>query len=117
MSVDPAEASFPIIPEIAIGPHSLGGGEPVFFLGPCVIESERFVRDIARRIKDIADSVGARLVFKASYNKANRSSASSFRGMDCREGCALLADIGRELGVPVTTDVHSPEEAVIAGEF
>ncbi|NNE90310.1 MAG: 3-deoxy-8-phosphooctulonate synthase, partial [Verrucomicrobiales bacterium] len=50
-------------------------------------------------------------------DKANRSSASSFRGMGCREGCEILADIGKNLGVPVTTDVHSPEEAAIAGEF
>ena len=117
MSVIPSDSEFPVVPEIAIGPHSLGGGEPVFFLGPCVIESESFVREIARKIKEITDEAGARLVFKASYDKANRSSASSFRGMPCREGCALLADIGRELGVPVTTDIHSPEEAAIAGEF
>lgn len=96
---------------------TMGAGEPVFFLGPCVIESEAFVRDIARRIRDIAAEVGAGFVFKASYDKANRSSVDSFRGMDCREGCELLADIGRELGVPVTTDVHTAEEAVIAGEF
>lgn len=114
MSFDP---NLPIIPEIAIGPYSMGGKEPIFFLGPCVIESEAFVRDIAGKIKEIADAAGAQFVFKASYDKANRSSVSSFRGMDCREGCALLADIGRELGVPVTTDVHSPEEATIAGEF
>lgn len=117
MSYEPAEPQFPVIPEIAIGPHSLGGREPIFFLGPCVIESEAFVRDTAARIKEIADAAGARFVFKASYDKANRTSASSFRGMDCREGCALLADIGRELGVPVTTDVHSPAEATIAGEY
>ncbi len=117
MSLAPSDPDLPVIPEISIGPHSLGGAEPIFFLGPCVIESETFVRDTARKIKDIADEVGARFVFKASYDKANRSSAKSFRGMSCREGCELLADIGRELGVPVTTDIHSPEEASIAGEF
>jgi 2-dehydro-3-deoxyphosphooctonate aldolase (KDO 8-P synthase) len=117
MSLDATESPFPVIPEIAIGPHSLGGREPIFFLGPCVIESETFVRETARRIKEIADAAGARFVFKASYDKANRTSAGSFRGMGCREGCQLLADIGRELGVPVTTDVHSPTEAAIAGEY
>jgi 2-dehydro-3-deoxyphosphooctonate aldolase (KDO 8-P synthase) len=117
MSLGATESTFPIIPEIAIGPHSLGGSEPIFFLGPCVIESEAFVRKTARRIKEIADAAGAHFVFKASYDKANRTSAGSFRGMDCREGCQLLADIGRELGVPVTTDVHSPAEATIAGEY
>ena len=94
-------------PQIPIGPLTLGGAEPVFILGPCVIESEPFVRDIAGRIKEIADEAGAEFVFKASYDKANRSSASSFRGGDCAEGCGLLAEIGRELEVPVTTDVHT----------
>lgn len=117
MSLETPDSPFPIIPEIAIGPHSLGGSDPVFFLGPCVIESEAFTRDIAQRIFDIAGEAGARFVFKASYDKANRSSAGSFRGLDCRTGCQLLADIGRDLGVPVTTDVHSPEEAAIAGEY
>ena len=117
MSLDSPDPELPVVPEIAIGPHSLGGSEPVFFLGPCVIESESFVRDTAKRIHEIAGEAGARFVFKASYDKANRSSGSSFRGMPCREGCQLLADIGGELGVPVTTDVHSPEEAEIAGEF
>lgn len=117
MSLDPAERPFPIIPEIAIGPHSLGGREPLFFLGPCVIESEDFLWDTSRRIKAIAEASGVRFVLKASYDKANRTSGDSFRGMDCREGCRWLAEIGRELGVPVTTDVHSPEEAAIAGEY
>ncbi|MCB1233259.1 MAG: 3-deoxy-8-phosphooctulonate synthase [Verrucomicrobiae bacterium] len=117
MSLASPDPGLPVIPEIAIGPHSLGGDEPVFFLGPCVIESEGFLRETARKIKEIADAAGARFVFKASYDKANRSSAKSFRGMPCREGCELLADVGREIGVPTTTDIHSPEEAAIAGEF
>ena len=55
-------------------------------------------------------------IFKASYDKANRTSVRSFRGIGVREGCEMLAAIGRELKVPVTTDVHSPAEAEIAGE-
>ena len=102
---------------LPIGPLNLGGSEPVFIIGPCVIESEAFLREIAPRVKKIADEAEAGLIFKASYEKANRSSGDSFRGMGCREGCQLLAEIGRELGVPVTTDVHSPEEAQIAGEY
>lgn len=93
------------------------GAQPVFILGPCVIESEAFVRDLAARIKVIADELNLRWVFKASYDKANRSSGKSFRGMGLEKGCAILADIGRELGVPVTTDVHSPEEAKRAAEW
>ncbi|MGV3533852.1 MAG: 3-deoxy-8-phosphooctulonate synthase, partial [Chthoniobacteraceae bacterium] len=60
---------------------------------------------------------GAQFVFKASYDKANRTSVKSFRGMDVRSGCQLLAEVGKELGVPVTTDVHSPEEATVAAEW
>jgi 2-dehydro-3-deoxyphosphooctonate aldolase (KDO 8-P synthase) len=95
----------------------MDGSQPVFILGPCVIESEPFIRDIAARLKEIADRNQLRWVFKASYDKANRTSVQSFRGLGCAEGCALLADVGRNLGVPVTTDVHSPEEAETAAEF
>ncbi|HEY2572972.1 MAG TPA: 3-deoxy-8-phosphooctulonate synthase [Verrucomicrobiaceae bacterium] len=93
------------------------GVKPVFILGPCVIESERFVRDLAGRMKEMAVQLGLQWIFKASYDKANRSSDRSFRGMGCEEGCKILASIGRELGVPVTTDVHSPEEAKRAAEW
>lgn len=102
---------------VTIGPYSLGGERPVFLLGPCVIESEAFLLDVAPRIQEIAKSVDADFVFKASYDKANRSSVSSFRGMECLEGCKLLHRIGQELGVPVTTDVHTEEQATIAGEW
>ena len=93
------------------------GVQPVFILGPCVIESEAFVWDMARRIKLIADELALKWVFKASYDKANRSSGKSYRGMGLEEGCGILAAIGKELGVPVTTDVHSPEEATQAAEW
>ncbi len=103
--------------EIQIGEFTLGGEQPLFFLGPCVIESEAFIADIAPKIRAIADSSGVNFVFKASYDKANRSSVSSFRGMDCEKGCRLLQKIGTEIGVPVTTDVHTAEEIKIAAEF
>ncbi len=102
---------------VTIGKYQLGSDRPLFLLGPCVIESEAFIRDIAPRIKAIADEVGVDMVFKASYDKANRSSISSFRGMGCEEGCRLLSSIGKELGVPVTTDIHTIGEATIAGEY
>ncbi|MGY8642659.1 MAG: 3-deoxy-8-phosphooctulonate synthase [Verrucomicrobiales bacterium] len=110
--------SEPVVEPLAITDSvTLGGKKPLFILGPCVIESEKFVRETAEKIKTIAEAAGAVFVFKASYDKANRSSVSSFRGMDCREGCALLADIGEQLGVPVTTDVHTEEQATIAGDY
>ena len=103
--------------EIQIGEFTLGGEQPLFFLGPCVIESEACIADIAPKIRAIAESSGVNFVFKASYDKANRSSVSSFRGMDCEKGCRLLQKIGTEIGVPVTTDVHTAEEIKIAAEF
>lgn len=82
-----------------------------------MIESEDFIRDIAGRLKEIADRLGIQWVFKASYDKANRTSIKSYRGIGCEAGCKLLHSVGQEIGVPVTTDVHSPEEAKTASEW
>jgi len=108
-----AEQSDPV----DLGPFSLGGERPVFILGPCVIESEAFLLDVAPRIRDIARAADVDFVFKASYDKANRSSVDSFRGIGCEAGCRLLRHVGDELGVPVTTDVHTEAEATLAGEY
>lgn len=102
---------------VAIGNLRLGGERPVFILGPCVIESEAFIREIGPAIREIADGAGVDFIFKASYDKANRSSIKSFRGTGCETGCRLLAEVGAELGVPVTTDVHTAEEIIIAADF
>jgi len=102
---------------LKIGRCTLGGKDPLFILGPCVMESEKFLWRIARKIAAICDREGIQFIFKASYDKANRTSVDSFRGIGLREGCELLATIGRELNVPVTTDVHSPEDATTAAEF
>src|SRR5436190_24238496 len=99
-----------------IGPLRIGPKEPLFILGPCVIESEDLVWRMARSLKDIANKTDVRFVFKASYDKANRTSVKSYRGLGVREGCEILGAIGKELNVPVTTDVHSPAEAEIAAE-
>ena len=95
---------------------AIGGKRPVFILGPCVIESEKFVWRMARKIAEICAAENVEFIFKASYDKANRTSVHSFRGVGVREGCDILSEIGRELKIPVTTDVHSPAEAEIAGE-
>jgi 2-dehydro-3-deoxyphosphooctonate aldolase (KDO 8-P synthase) len=97
-----------------IGPCRLGGDELFLILGPCVIESAAFTRRMARKLKTICDGEGVPFVFKASYDKANRTSARSFRGTGVHDGCALLAEISAELGVPVTSDVHSPQEVETA---
>ncbi|HET9418266.1 MAG TPA: hypothetical protein VFO30_02915, partial [Chthoniobacterales bacterium] len=95
---------------------SIGGKRPAFILGPCVIESEKFVWRMARQIAEICATEDVDLIFKASYDKANRTSVRAFRGIGVREGCEILSAIGQELKIPVTTDVHSPGEAEIAGE-
>ena len=101
---------------LRVGKVTIGGKHPVFILGPCVIESEKFVWGMAEKIAEICSAEAADFVFKASYDKANRSSVRSFRGIGVREGCEILSAIGRELKIPVTTDVHSPNEAEIAGK-
>ena len=101
---------------LRVGKVTIGGKRPVFILGPCVIESEKFVRRTAKKIAEICAAEKVDFIFKASYDKANRSSVRSFRGIGVREGCEILSAIGRDLKMPVTTDVHSPKEAEIAGE-
>lgn len=91
--------------------------ELLFILGPCAIESETFARRMAGALREMADARGVSLVFKASYDKANRTSGSSFRGPGVEEGCRILAKIREEFGLPVTTDVHSVEEVKVAADF
>lgn len=102
---------------LKIGSATLGGAKPLFILGPCVIESEKFVRKMGKKLGKICGDLGVSFVFKASYDKANRTSVSSFRGMSVKDGCELMASIGADLGVPVTTDIHTAEEAAIAAEY
>ena len=99
-----------------VGKVTIGGKRPVFILGPCVIESEKFVWRMAKKIAEICAAEDIDFIFKASYDKANRTSVRSFRGVGVREGCEILSIIGRDLKIPVTTDVHLPAEAEIAGE-
>jgi 2-dehydro-3-deoxyphosphooctonate aldolase (KDO 8-P synthase) len=99
-----------------IGNLTLDTKTPFFILGPCALESEEFAWQMARSLKEIADRTGIQFLFKASYDKANRTSVDSFRGPGVKEGCRILGEIGRELGVPVTTDIHTPAEAEIAAE-
>ena len=101
---------------LRIGKVTIGGRRPGFILGPCVIESEKFVWRMARKIAEICAAEDVDLIFKSSYDKANRTSLRSFRGTGAREGCEILEAIGRDLKIPVTTDVHSPGEAQLAGE-
>src|SRR5207245_717493 len=101
---------------LKVGRVSIGGKRPAFILGPCVIESEKFAWRMARKISEICAAEDVDFIFKASYDKANRTSVRSFRGIGAREGCEILSAIGRDLKIPVTTDVHSPAGAAVAGE-
>ncbi|MGH8048078.1 MAG: 3-deoxy-8-phosphooctulonate synthase [Chthoniobacterales bacterium] len=102
---------------VRIGKLKLGGGNLLLILGPCVIESPTFVRRMARKIHAVCKDLGVDFVFKASFDKANRSSVKSFRGTDAEDGCKLLAEIGADLGVPVTTDIHTPAQAEMAAAY
>ena len=85
----------------------VGHDRPFFLIaGPCVVESEGLVLDVAGRMQEITRALGIPYIFKASYDKANRSSRSSFRGPGIEEGLRILAEVKRQLGLPVLTDVH-----------
>jgi 2-dehydro-3-deoxyphosphooctonate aldolase (KDO 8-P synthase) len=85
----------------------VGPDRPFFLIaGPCVIESEALVMEVAGRLRDITDTLGIPFVFKASFDKANRSSRSSFRGPGLEKGLEALARVRKQIGVPVLTDVH-----------
>ncbi len=99
------------VKKILLDDHVIGGGAPfVLIAGPCVIEDELQTREIALFLKNLTRTLDIPFIFKASYDKANRSSFSSFRGPGCREGLAILARIKEELQIPVLSDVHRFEE-------
>jgi 2-dehydro-3-deoxyphosphooctonate aldolase (KDO 8-P synthase) len=100
--------------EIAQGIRVGSGSRPVYLAGPCVVESRQFVIDAAERVREIAERHGVPLVFKASYDKANRSSESGFRGPGLEQGLQALAEVKQVTGLPVITDVHHPEQAAEA---
>jgi 2-dehydro-3-deoxyphosphooctonate aldolase (KDO 8-P synthase) len=92
---------------VEIAGRRCGGGLPLLWIaGPCVIESRDHTLGVARELARVADRLGLPLIFKASFDKANRSSGKSFRGLGMDEGLRVLADVKRETGLPVTTDVH-----------
>ncbi len=89
----------------------VGLDQPLFLIaGPCVAESEQLCLDIAGRMKEITGKLGVNYLFKASYDKANRSSSKSFRGLGMEEGLRILVEVKRQIGVPVLTDVHAEGE-------
>ena len=102
--------------EFEIGPVHVGAGRLFLIAGPCVIESESHVRTMADAIQRITSDLGVPYIFKASYDKANRTSLSSFRGPGLKEGVAILRRLAESTGLPVLTDVHEPAHCAIAAE-
>ena len=95
----------------------VGLDKPFFLMaGPCVIESEEMVMEIAREMKAICDDLGIPYIFKASYDKANRTSVSSFRGPGIEKGLEILARVRETVGVPVVTDVHTEAEVPLVAK-
>ncbi len=89
----------------------VGGGAPFFLIaGPCVIESQQMVIDIAGYMKEVTGKLGIPYIFKASFDKANRTSGKSFRGPGMEQGLRMLDEVRRQVGVPVLTDVHTEAE-------
>jgi len=100
---------------VTVGPVRIGPGCPLALIaGPCVIETRDHTLKMAEAIQGVAERLGIPFIFKASYDKANRSSLGSFRGPGPDAGLAILAEVGRSVGVPVTSDVHTPAEAAAA---
>ncbi len=94
---------------------TIGGGSPlVLIAGPCVIESESHAVGLARSLRDLTQRVGVQFVFKASYDKANRTSPQSYRGPGLTEGLRVLRRIRDDVGVPILTDIHEPAQALEA---
>jgi len=98
-----------------VGPIEIGAGRPMAIIaGPCTLESPELALEVGRVLKDACASLGLPLVFKASFDKANRTSVASPRGPGLRAGLDALARVRDELGVPVTTDIHDPAQAEAA---
>ena len=94
----------------------LGDGRLVFIAGPCVIESRAMALDLAKRLSSLAKKLNVGYVFKASFDKANRTSVDSFRGPGIEKGLEILAEVRQTFGVPVLTDVHEPWQCKVAAE-
>ena len=101
---------------VTVGPHRVGPGQRLLIIaGPCVIETADLTLAIARRLRDIASRLPIQLVFKASFDKANRTSLDSYRGPGLEQGLDILRAVRDEVGLPVTTDIHESHQAAPAG--
>jgi len=102
---------------VSVDRYQCGSGCPLLFIaGPCVIESEELILDVAKRLAGIAAEQNLSLVFKSSFDKANRTSIHSYRGPGLERGLEILARVKEQTGLPVTTDIHEPGQAARAAE-
>src|SRR5260370_21760350 len=102
---------------VSIGALTCGRGQPLLWIaGPCVIESHDLTLKIADRLRELAERLALPLVFKASFDKANRTSGKSFRGPGLQDGLRTLEAVNRRTGLPVTTDIHECPQAAAAAE-
>lgn len=100
-----------------IGDYRVGHGQRLLLIaGPCVIETKALTLSIAARLQELTAKLPVNLVFKASFDKANRTSGDAFRGVGLDDGLAILAEVKRQFGLPVTTDIHESYQAAIAAE-
>jgi len=113
-----AEAPYTLAPRVEVAPGlSIGGGAPLAVIaGPCVIESEPHALRMAKALRRISEATGVPLIYKSSYDKANRTSVHSFRGPGIEVGLGILEKVRRETGLPILTDVHGPDECGPAAE-
>lgn len=97
---------------VSVGPWSCGRGQPLLFIaGPCVLESEELAFQVAERLAELSQTYKWQIVFKSSYDKANRTSVDSFRGPGLSKGLDILRKVKEEFGLPLLTDVHEPQQA------
>lgn len=100
---------------VQVGPLKCGRGLPLLFIaGPCVIESEELIKQVSEQLAEMAQQLQVPLVFKSSFDKANRTSIHSFRGPGLERGMEILARVKERTGLPVTTDIHEPHQAEAA---
>ena len=101
---------------VQVGGTSIGGGPLVLIAGPCVIESESHAVDTAIAVRDSARAAGVPAIFKVSFDKANRTSVTSYRGPGLAEGLRILARVRERAGIPILTDIHEPSQAAPVAE-
>jgi 2-dehydro-3-deoxyphosphooctonate aldolase (KDO 8-P synthase) len=95
---------------VKVGEVTIGGGDLVLIAGPCIIESREHAYEMAAALKEITARLRVPFIFKASFDKANRSSIAGFRGPGLKEGLAILSGIKVDLDIPITTDIHEPSQ-------